>query len=158
MTRVSSPELLRALPAPQASISVTRSPLRRSHRALHPPKAPAPTTTIEAPGVNWHRTSLSRPPRGGENVIGDDKTDTLKSGCATPDAGNYEGADARSSYLGHDHYHRCTLLHLGDGCHGAAWSTIDLGRSHGRLGRAPSRCDGHRHLTRRRAPGNNGER
>src|SRR5262245_60428280 len=45
MTRVSPPELARALPGPQASTSVTRAPRRRSSSAAHPPNAPAPTTT-----------------------------------------------------------------------------------------------------------------
>src|SRR5688500_5204355 len=45
MTRVSPPLDARALPAPQASTSVTRRPARSSASALHPPNAPAPTTT-----------------------------------------------------------------------------------------------------------------
>src|SRR5687768_6445897 len=45
MTRVSPPDDARELPAPQASTRVTRKPARRSARAVHPPNAPAPTTT-----------------------------------------------------------------------------------------------------------------
>src|SRR6266511_247909 len=45
MTRVSPPELARALPGPQASSSVTRVPRRSRYNAVHPPNAPAPTTT-----------------------------------------------------------------------------------------------------------------
>src|SRR6185369_5808758 len=45
MTRVSPPELARALPGPHASTSVTRAPRRCSSSAVQPPKAPAPTTT-----------------------------------------------------------------------------------------------------------------
>src|SRR5690349_7686737 len=50
MTRVSPPELAREFPGPHASTRVTRAPRRRSMRAVHPPNAPAPTTTTEAPG------------------------------------------------------------------------------------------------------------
>src|SRR5687767_9947335 len=46
MTRVSPPELERALPGPQASKSVTCAPRRRRWRAVQPPKAPAPTTAM----------------------------------------------------------------------------------------------------------------
>src|SRR5712691_622325 len=48
MTRVSPPELARALPGPQASTSVTRAPppLRRRNSAVQPPNAPAPTTAM----------------------------------------------------------------------------------------------------------------
>src|SRR3954463_111648 len=45
MTRVSPPELDRLLPGPHASMSVTMAPRRRSASAVHPPNAPAPTTT-----------------------------------------------------------------------------------------------------------------
>src|SRR5712691_4321797 len=47
MTRVSPPELARELPGPQASTRVTRAPRRSSMRAVHPPNAPAPTTTTD---------------------------------------------------------------------------------------------------------------
>src|SRR5438105_15182090 len=46
MRRVSSPELDREFPAPHASTKVTRTPLRSSDSAVHPPNAPAPTTTM----------------------------------------------------------------------------------------------------------------
>src|SRR6186713_2981992 len=45
MTRVSPPDDAREFPAPHASIRVTRIPARRSASAVHPPNAPAPTTT-----------------------------------------------------------------------------------------------------------------
>src|SRR3982750_214607 len=45
MTRVSPPDDAREFPAPQASMRVTRWPARRSDKAVHPPNAPAPTTT-----------------------------------------------------------------------------------------------------------------
>src|SRR6202521_217756 len=52
ITRVSSPELERELPGPQASTSVTRAPRRHSQSANQPPKAPAPTTaTCGAPAA-----------------------------------------------------------------------------------------------------------
>src|SRR4051812_9801446 len=53
MTRVSPPELARALPGPQASISVTRDPRRCSSSAVQPPNAPAPITAtrIGTPGA-----------------------------------------------------------------------------------------------------------
>src|SRR3954467_9664295 len=44
MTRVSPPELARALPGPHASINVTREPRRCSSSAVQPPNAPAPMT------------------------------------------------------------------------------------------------------------------
>src|SRR5713101_2342033 len=49
MTRVSPPEEARELPGPQASTSVTLAPRRRSIKAVHPPNAPAPTTTTRVP-------------------------------------------------------------------------------------------------------------
>src|SRR5688572_24587306 len=45
MTRVSPPELERALPGPHASISSTFAPRLRRCSAVHPPNAPAPMTT-----------------------------------------------------------------------------------------------------------------
>src|SRR5205823_550331 len=47
MMRVSPPELAREFPGPQASTRVTFAPLRKSSSAVHPPKAPAPTTITE---------------------------------------------------------------------------------------------------------------
>src|ERR1700730_2712854 len=44
MIRVSPPEEDRELPGPQASIRVTRDRCRNRYKAVHPPKAPAPTT------------------------------------------------------------------------------------------------------------------
>src|SRR5579872_6074444 len=46
MIRVSPPEEDRALPGPQVSSRVTRARRRNRYRAVHPPKAPAPITTI----------------------------------------------------------------------------------------------------------------
>src|SRR3954467_14320507 len=46
MIRVSPPELEREWPGPQASSRVTRAPRRRSSRAVQPPNAPAPMTTM----------------------------------------------------------------------------------------------------------------
>src|SRR5438132_13488244 len=46
MTRVSPPELDRELPGPHESMSVTCAPRRRRCSAVHPPNAPAPTTTM----------------------------------------------------------------------------------------------------------------
>src|SRR4029453_18123370 len=48
MTRVSPPELARALPGPHASPSVPSAPARRRFSAVHPPKAPAPTTATRS--------------------------------------------------------------------------------------------------------------
>src|SRR5437868_3229274 len=45
MTRVSPPELERVFPGPQASSSVTSAPDCSNCNAVHPPNAPAPTTT-----------------------------------------------------------------------------------------------------------------
>src|SRR5688572_23112360 len=45
MTRVSPPDEARECPAPHASTRVTRIPERSSASAIHPPNAPAPTTT-----------------------------------------------------------------------------------------------------------------
>src|SRR5256885_10266909 len=47
MTRVSPPELAREFPGPHASSNVTFAPFFRSSRAVQPPNAPAPTTTID---------------------------------------------------------------------------------------------------------------
>src|SRR5687768_16965124 len=44
MMRVSPPELARALPGPQGSIKVTRTPRSRKARAVKLPNTPAPTT------------------------------------------------------------------------------------------------------------------
>src|SRR3954447_13402163 len=46
MTRVSPPDDDREFPGPQASIRVTRAPCSSRCRAVHPPKAPAPTTAM----------------------------------------------------------------------------------------------------------------
>src|SRR5438105_12451954 len=46
MTRVSPPELARELPGPHVSIKMTRAFCRNKCSAVHPPNAPAPTTTI----------------------------------------------------------------------------------------------------------------
>src|SRR5262245_49460420 len=44
--RVSSPDVERELPGPSMSTSVTLAPMRRRLSAVHPPQAPAPTTTM----------------------------------------------------------------------------------------------------------------
>src|SRR5260221_10427014 len=64
MTRVSPPELERALPGPHESIRSTRAPSPRRCRAVQPPKAPAPTTATRGlePGARvW---AQRRPARG----------------------------------------------------------------------------------------------
>src|ERR1700682_430673 len=64
MTRVSPPELERVFPGPHESIRSTFAPSLRRCRAVHPPKAPAPTTTTRglAPGASaW----ASRRPASG---------------------------------------------------------------------------------------------
>src|SRR5262245_38394580 len=69
MTRVSPPDEALEFPAPHASTSVTRIPARRSVSAVHPPNAPAPTTTT------WSAASRRAPNRS-------------TNGAATADATN----------------------------------------------------------------------
>src|SRR2546429_6943108 len=58
MMRVSPPELAREFPGPQASTRTTFAPLRKSSSAVHPPKAPAPTTITER---GFGRANTRRP-------------------------------------------------------------------------------------------------
>src|SRR5512145_309187 len=85
MTRVSPPELERACPGPQASISVTCAPRRSSSSAVHPPNAPAPTTTMRGELAEG-RMDGTQPPSlaesdSGAELHGETERGLTKTGC-----------------------------------------------------------------------------